>query len=68
MQGGYAKALIAKVWEVYQEYTAIQLSNMTHQSGTPWDQIYRQFDGSIPNAVAIPDDSIKAYFKRSAAA
>lgn len=33
-----AADIIAKVWEVYGKYSGLQLSDMTHQSGTPWER------------------------------
>jgi len=33
-------SLIAKVWKVYGKYTGLQLSNITHQSDTPWSDCY----------------------------
>jgi uncharacterized phage-associated protein len=66
-KGDYAAfvdGLLERIWTVYGKYTAIQLSNMTHEEGGPWSQIYRQFNGSIPRGMLIPDDLIKEHFKR----
>lgn len=30
------KALLNRVWEVYRDFSAIELSNMTHEDGSPW--------------------------------
>ncbi|MBA4038875.1 MAG: hypothetical protein C0468_00835, partial [Planctomyces sp.] len=35
-----AKAVIDRVWQVYCDYSAVQLSNMTHQPGTPWYEVW----------------------------
>lgn len=46
------RQLLEKVWEIYGEYSGVQLSKMTHEPGTPWDQTYsngRKRD--IPNAL-----------------
>lgn len=55
-----AKQLIARVNEEYGKYSAAQLSNATHKSGTPWQEVYR--DGA--RSIAIPDEKIKDYFKK----
>ncbi len=51
-------ALLNKVWEVYGEFPAYQLANMTHEPDTPWAKIYS------PNQRnrEIPDDMIRDYF------
>lgn len=30
--------LLKKIWEVYSPYTALQLSDMTHEKGSPWEK------------------------------
>ena len=54
-------ALVDKVLETYQDYTARQLSALTHQTGTPWDVVYQDGKGiwnKIPNAL------IRDYYQR----
>ena len=55
--------LLGRVWEVYGDYTPIQLSNLTHEPGTPWRTLYDQFNGKIPPGLHLPDEMIKAYLK-----
>ena len=52
--------LLANIWDVYGNMSAIQLSNLTHQHGTPWQRVYSQ----APNqkGLIIPDPLIKEYF------
>lgn len=50
--------LLNAVWEAYGDLSGIQLSNLTHQPGSPWSEIYRTGRRSID----IPDDVIKAHF------
>jgi uncharacterized phage-associated protein len=52
--------LLATVWEGYGSYSAVQLSNMTHEPGTSWHQVYHQNTGQ--KGINIPDAIIKAYF------
>lgn len=35
------RELVNKVWAIYGKYSGPQLSNLTHMSGTPWDDVYR---------------------------
>lgn len=50
--------LIRRVWEVYNGYSAIQLSRMTHEPGTPWAETpNREVKGTT-----IDDEKIKDYF------
>jgi uncharacterized phage-associated protein len=57
---GEVKALLSRVWEVYGRFTAIQLSKMTHEPGSPWDVTWRRCGGR--KGTDIPNDEIKAYF------
>ncbi|MGL4463981.1 MAG: Panacea domain-containing protein [Planctomycetia bacterium] len=60
----FAKALIDRVWELYGRLTAGQLSNMTHEAGSPWDAVKTLYgDRPIPKGTDIPEDAIRDYFK-----
>ena len=59
----FTKQFLDRVWEVYSKFTAIQLSNMTHEVGTPWRLIHDSYDGKPPKGTDIPSDSIKKYFQ-----
>lgn len=50
------KSLLNRVWEVYGDFSAIQLSNMTHEDGSPWSTARRE------NKEIIDDEVIKRYF------
>lgn len=54
--------LLDRVWEVYSPFTAIQLSNMTHQQGTPWRQVMDAHNGEPPKGTDIPAKWIRGYF------
>jgi len=54
--------VIHAVWEKYSPFTALQLSEMTHQRGTPWWSV-RESSGTT-----IPDSEIKRYFTEQMAA
>jgi uncharacterized phage-associated protein len=58
-----ARRLVEQVWKVYGEFSGIQLSNLTHQPGTPWHDTWNSSHGA--NAI-IPDDLMASYFKKLA--
>jgi len=57
-----SKAIVDRVWDVLSDYTAIQLSNMSHEPGTPWELTRKKFNCSVP----IKDQLIQEYFKNQA--
>jgi uncharacterized phage-associated protein len=57
------KQLIRRVWDVYKGYSAIQLSRMTHEPGTPWAETP---DKDV-KGTDINDDRIRNYFVQLAA-
>ena len=60
----FTKHLLDKIWQVYGSYTAIQLSNMTHEPGTPWRQVQDAYLGKLlPKGTDIPAESIRSYFR-----
>jgi len=62
----YSRALLNKVWEIYRPYSPIQLSNITHEPGTPWHSVSVNFSGGIPKDTAIPNEIIREYFSKLA--
>jgi uncharacterized phage-associated protein len=59
----FVKSLLDRVWQVYGKYSGVQLSNMTHEPGTPWDEVNRQYHGGIPKGTDIPAESMREYFQ-----
>lgn len=57
----YTWALLRRVWDQYGKFGGIGLSELTHQSGTPWAQVWNQSHG-IKNA-DIPDNLIMEHYK-----
>lgn len=55
-------SIIDQVWDIYGRYDGIQLSNMTHEEGTPWKRIADQFENYLPKNIDIPDELIQEYF------
>jgi uncharacterized phage-associated protein len=52
------KDLLDEVWRVYGDLSAVQLSNFTHQQGSPWEQTWKPDSTGL----VISDDLIKDYF------
>lgn len=59
------RSLLDKVWEVYQKYSAGQLSSLTHAEGTPWHQIRSQNPGM--RNVHIPNELIRKHYEEKVA-
>jgi uncharacterized phage-associated protein len=57
------QALLVDVFEGYGHLHAFQLSDLTHQAGTPWLEVFNTSGAYSP----IPDETIKRYFKALAA-
>lgn len=64
IDGEFARELLEEIWKVYGEFDAIQLSNLTHADGSPWDEIWKKRGRDA----VISDDLIKSYFKAQQAA
>lgn len=61
-------ALLDRVWEIYSGYGGVQLSAMTHQPGTPWDQIWRSSGGDNYRGAIIPNELIEQHYKQKISA
>lgn len=55
--------LLDKIWGIYGDYTGVQLSNLTHKKGTPWDKIWKQHEARA-DFYKIDDELIKNYYKK----
>ena len=51
--------LIKFIWNIYKDFNATQLVEMTHKKGTPWHQVYDEYERK-----EIPADAIKNYYKK----
>ena len=56
------REFLDKIWEMCKGHSGIELSNWTHQSGSPWRQIWDSKDRVKINP-QIPEELIKSYFK-----
>lgn len=55
-------SFMEKIWEVYGKYSGIQLSNMTHEPGSPWATTWGT--NGVAMNTDINDDVIKNYFDK----
>ena len=54
------KLFVQKVWKAYKKFNGLDLTNLTHQKGTPWRKVY---DKTFRFSAIIPDASIGAYYE-----
>ena len=47
------------IWNQYKKFSGGQLSDKTHENGTPWQTTYNGLHN-----VTIPTDTIKNYYKK----
>lgn len=52
-----AWSLLEQVWERYGQFSALQLSALTHEKGGPWEQAF------LAKMSAIPDEMLASYYK-----
>jgi uncharacterized phage-associated protein len=57
-------AFIRKIFDAYHVYDAWELSDMTHEVGSPWDQIWNSANPIGRLALRIKNEDIRAYFDR----
>lgn len=57
-------ALLDRVWDIYSPYDGVQLSAMTHQPNTPWDQTWRSSGGDNYCGAIIPNELIEQHYKQ----
>lgn len=60
----FLDAFMKRIWEIYGSMTAFQLSELTHQPGTPWHKVWFELGGSERKGVDIPDSLIFDYFRK----
>lgn len=51
-------ALVKDVYAKYRHLTGVQLSDLTHRSGSPWHEVYRE--GVL--SIEIPDEIIRKHY------
>ena len=57
------RTFVKSAWDVYKNYSGIQLSNATHAPGEPWTIVRDQY-GTLENKPTIPNELIADVFKK----
>ncbi len=55
--------IIKRVYRDYGKFKAFKLSAITHEEGSPWDEVYNDGEGKFDE---IPDEVIRKYFVKLA--
>ncbi|MEI4968855.1 Panacea domain-containing protein [Aeromonas caviae] len=55
--------LLEVVVNTYGKLSGVQLSELTHRSGTPWEQVWNRNGGCNMDNAVISDDLIKNYYQ-----
>ncbi len=59
-ENALAKRIIKRIWDVYGGFSAVQLSNLTHNEDAPWSQT----PGKDKRHTVIDEEKIKQYYAR----
>lgn len=58
------REIVDRTWELYKKFSGIQLSNKTHESGSPWDTSVRDASAERLINVDIDNPRIKDYYEK----
>jgi uncharacterized phage-associated protein len=56
------QSLVRAVYDSYGSMSGVELSELTHRRGTPWDQIWNQQNGKNQQNQIISDNLIATYY------
>ncbi len=57
--------ILGVIWDHYKQFSGIELVNLTHQKGTPWDTTVKPYiskSSPIPRNLSIKNETIKNYY------
>ena len=57
-------ALVDQIWRIYGVMSATQLSRLTHQEGTPWHTVAKEFSFDLPRNAVIPKKIIQEHYEK----
>lgn len=57
-----AQHVLEGVWMGYGDMSGYQLSEISHEPGTPWFQVWHELDGKRHRNTVIPDCLIRDYY------
>ena len=55
------------ILDFYSQFHAFTLSDLTHEKGSPWDQIWSEAEKKAVPGMVIPNEQIKMWFSQSGA-
>ena len=55
---------LRQIFDAYGHLHAFRLSDLTHEPGSPWDQLWNDVGGATNPGMRITDESIRAHFMR----
>lgn len=58
--------LLNKIWDIYKDWNGLQLSALTHETGSPWDTVWNKQGGKDKLGAIIPNAIIAEYYMRKA--
>lgn len=58
------KQFLDHIWNTYGKFDAVNLSDLTHQPDTPWDQVANDHNYKLGKGLVIPNHSIQSYYKQ----
>lgn len=59
--------LLDRVWQVYVNFSGVQLSTLTHETNSPWDIVWNQQLGKERKSAIIPNAVINSYYSTKVA-
>lgn len=57
------KEFLGKIWNMYGHLSGIQLSNLTHEAGSPWEEVWQR-EAKFNRHIDIPNSLIDQFFSR----
>ncbi len=56
------REFLEHIFEAYSRFSALQLSDMTHEKNSPWDRVWNAPAGKVTLGMRISDQAIKGHF------
>ena len=56
------QVFLINIFDAYSQFYAFDLSDMTHETGSPWDRVWNNIDGKVTPGMKISDQEIKQHF------
>ena len=53
---------LERIWDVYKNYNGLELSFLTHRTGTPWDKVWNTPNNKGQFGLAIPNEMIATHY------